>query len=265
MSDVRAEIYADLHGKELKPDEATNRHSANRILGILDRYLRPQSVLDVGCGIGTWLSVLKARGVSDLAGIDGPWLKPQDAVCDPSILKVTDLEASFDLGRRFDLVVCLEVAEHLSAQAAERFVESLTRHAPAILFSAAIPFQGGHHHVNEQFLIYWEKLFATHRYRPLDIIRGPIWYEQDVHFWLRQNIVLFAHQDLIESNAPLKDVSKRNTPIAVVHPELYTVRMLRLLKQLEELKQLKEFLRQGGTFRSDVNGQEELKLTKLSA
>ncbi len=249
MSDVREDVYGDLHSKQLKAEEQANRFSADRILSILWEYLQPNSVLDVGCGIGTWLSVMQERGIRDAHGIDGPWLDPKNAVCNSSVLQVTDLESDFDLGRRYDLVVCLEVAEHLSPGAAERFVASLVRHSSAILFSAAIPFQGGHHHVNEQFLSYWITLFSKHALQPLDIIRGQIWHEPQVLWWLRQNVVLFAHRDLIAANEKLRHVAGQNqTPVSVVHPEIYLSRVQNLLAQLEQFKKVEAVLRQGGLF-----------------
>lgn len=98
-----------------------------------------------------------------------------------------DLEIGFSLARRFDLVVCLEVTEHLPERCATTFVESLTNQSDLILLSAAIPFQGGHHHVNEQFLDYWVKLFAIHAIRPLDFVRPRIWNDSRVMWWLRLN------------------------------------------------------------------------------
>ena len=124
-ADKRQEIYQDLHGL-LSAQEAGNVISAQRILDIVMDYHRPASVLDVGCGLGTWLKVVQSRGISDIAGIDGAWLDVSKLRVDQRLVEVRDLEKPFDLGRRFDLVICLEVAEHLSANAADNFISSLT-------------------------------------------------------------------------------------------------------------------------------------------
>ena len=63
------------------------------------------------------------------------------------------------IGRRFDLVNCLEVAEHLDASRADSFVDDLCALGDVVVFSAAIPGQGGTHHVNEQFQSYWQERF----------------------------------------------------------------------------------------------------------
>jgi hypothetical protein len=161
-----------------------------------------------------------------LHGLDGPWLNADNLRCDRSLVQVCDFETGFDLGRRFDLVVCLEVAEHLAPNAAEHFVENLTKHSSAILFSAAIPFQGGDHHVNEQFLSYWIERFDRHRFQPLDIIRGRIWDDSRILWWLRQNIVLFAHKELIARSERLSAASAvYSRPISIVHPEIYLSRL----------------------------------------
>ena len=117
-----------------------------------------------------------------------------------------DLEIGFSLARRFDLVVCLEVTEHLPERCATTFVESLTNQSDLILLSAAIPFQGGHHHVNEQFLDYWVKLFAIHAYRPLDFVRPRIWTDSRVIWWLRLNPMPAG---VVQSHLPCPRICRR--------------------------------------------------------
>jgi hypothetical protein len=132
---------------------------------------------------------------------------------------------------RFDLAVCLEVAEHLPASSAEAFVKFLTGLAPVVLFSAAIPGQGGTNHINEQFLSYWVKLFSQSGYHPLDVIRPIIWNDERVPFWYRQNIILFANDSDETWSGLLKKVTMGSdiefmerlfsSPIDAIHPELY--------------------------------------------
>lgn len=263
MSDARPDVYHDLHGGQLKAQELANRESANCILGILSEYLQPASALDVGCGIGTWLSVLQQRGITDVRGVEGKWLKTADLVCDSNLVQLCDLETGFNLKRRFDLIVCLEVAEHLSPAAAEPFVESLVRHAPAILFSAAIPFQGGSHHLNEQFLSYWETIFAKHGFKPVDVVRGRIWNDKRVLWWLRQNTVLFAHQTLIDTNDKLRDVRDHAGPFSIVHPDVYLQRVNLLAAQVKQLQQLEALIGVPGVYRTERKVQGQLTVTRI--
>ena len=222
--DPRNDIYHDLHARQLASEEAANTYSAERILDIIFRYYRPDSVLDVGCGLGTWLKVIESQNIRDIRGIDGSWLAPASLRVAPACIETRDLEEEFDLGRRFDLVICLEVAEHLDEKVAEIFVNTLTRHAPVVLFSAAIPFQGGHHHINERFLPYWAELFARCGYEALDIIRPEIWEDPMVLLWLRQNTILFINNDIIEQNKSLARelrARKGRYPLSIVHPDIF--------------------------------------------
>lgn len=233
-NDPREPIYADLHGEQLARQETHNRVSAHAILPILFERYKPRSLLDVGCGLGTWLSVAKELGVAEIAGVEGAWLDRKLARVPSSALTTADLEKPFDLRRRFDLVMTLEVAEHLSESAAQGFVESLTRHAEVVLFSAAIPFQGGHHHVNEQFPDYWRQLFSSRGYVAVDLIRPRIWERSDVLVWLRQNILVYARESLTRDGGPFAGLAATG-PLALVHPEMYIERLTVLLKEHQPL------------------------------
>jgi SAM-dependent methyltransferase len=223
--DPRPAIYRDLHRNQLRRQEEANRHSARVVLAELFRRFVPRSVLDVGCGLGTWLEVARGLGVGNVLGIEGEWLDRDLARLPPEQILALDLEHPFDLGRRFDLVVCLEVAEHLPERAAESFVASLVRHADVVLFSAAIPFQGGRHHVNEQFPEYWARLFARHGCRPLDFLRPALWHDSSVLWYLRQNSLVFAREELATGAGPFAGLALPAAPPALVHPDLYLMKL----------------------------------------
>src|SRR3954470_24716527 len=102
--------------------------SARLILPHLYQSLSISSVLDVGCGIGAWLKAHEELGASDVVGVDGAYVGTSSLMMDPARMLALDISTGFDLGRQFDLVECLEVAEHLPAGCAGQLVESLTRH-----------------------------------------------------------------------------------------------------------------------------------------
>jgi hypothetical protein len=154
----------------------------------------PCSVVDVGCGPGSWLSVFASEGVSDVLGIEGTLPDPEFADIDLSRIEVRDLSQPFRLDREFDLAVSLEVAEHLPEHSAAGFVESLTRLAPVVLFSAAIPGQTGVGHVNEQWSTYWAAKFSRLGYQVCDCLRDRVWGDRRVEWWYRQNILLFVRE-----------------------------------------------------------------------
>lgn len=262
-SDNRDSIYHDLHSQQLSQQDHQNRYSAQIILNILFRDFKPQSVLDIGCGLGTWLSVCQELGVQEIQGIDGTWLDTNLLNIPESFVLKVDLEQPFQLRRKFDLAICLEVAEHLDREAAEGFVQSLTSHADRILFSAAIPFQGGHHHVNEQWPDYWNNLFMKHGYCPLDLIRGEIWQNSSVMWWLKQNILLFVKTELVEQHENWKIAAKIKSPLSIVHPDVYESRLKLALSQGNNYQQLVDVLSSGGFFSVKKENNGQISITKI--
>jgi SAM-dependent methyltransferase len=192
--------------------------SAGCVVPIVLSLVPVRSVVDVGCGVGTWAAKFLERGIQDVLGIDGDYVNRSLLRIPESKFRPVDLSSPFDLGRRFDLAVSLEVAEHLPPERAESFVRDLTLLAPLVLFSAAIPGQGGTDHINERYLSYWVELFARRDYVLLDVLRPRIWLIQECDWVYRQNVVMFAHAASAEA-ATLKVISG----IDYVHPYLYSL------------------------------------------
>jgi SAM-dependent methyltransferase len=189
-----------------------SRESAQIIVSLVCKLLEPASVLDVGCAMGTWLDEWGKAGVSDVLGIDGDYIDRTGLLIPAEKFTPLDLEQPFSLGRTFDLVQALEVAAHLDEAHADAFVESLTKHGETILFSSAIPGQGGDHHVNEQWPSYWAEKFARAGYTLYDIIRPQIWADRRIMWWYRQDILLFARGRTFDTGAG---------PLDVVHPDFW--------------------------------------------
>ncbi|KRA46183.1 class I SAM-dependent methyltransferase [Devosia sp. Root635] len=173
---------------------AHTAHAASRILGALPALPR-RRVADIGCGTGTWLAAALEAGTEATFGIEGDWVTP--AMLDDARIAFApqDLEKRF-AGPRVDLALSLEVAEHLSPARADSFVADLVALAPAVLFSAAIPGQGGVGHLNEQWQSWWAERFAAHGYRAYDVIRPAIWTDDAIPAWYRQNVVLYLAEPL---------------------------------------------------------------------
>lgn len=227
---------------------ARSAASARRIVPIVRGLIPVQSVLDVGCGRGDFLRAFLDVGVTDILGLDGDYVPREQLVIDPRVFRSTDLAGGFDLGRRYDLVVSLEVAEHLPASAAETFVRSLVRHGSVILFSAAVPYQGGTGHINEQWPSYWAQAFASHGFRPYDVIRPLVWKDEEVAYWYRQNIVLFA-TDAAAASAPLSSGAPVPTGVLnLVHPELYLMQAAQLRSLAAQMTNLQNQLRRATSF-----------------
>jgi SAM-dependent methyltransferase len=191
--------------------------SAAVVAPLLCEMFEPSSVVDVGCGTGAWLAEFLAHGVDEIHGIDGPWVDPAQLSIDPACFEAADLSAPPKLGRRFDLVTSLEVAEHLPEQAAGPFVEYLTSLGDIVAFSAAIPFQGGNNHLNEQWPGYWSDLFAERGYLAFDVVRPRIWLNANVEFWYRQNLIVY----MTEERAGQGPYDPTGAVLPFVHPDLF--------------------------------------------
>lgn len=167
--------------------------SARVVVGKLSAILPIRNVADFGCGQGAWLSVWQSVGAS-VVGIDGPYVDRDHLLIDAAAFRPADLAEPIDLGARFDLVQSLEVAEHLPAAKAEKFIATLTAHGRCVLFSAAVPGQGGENHVNEQPLDYWRDIFRRRGYVALDYLRPYIIDDGAVEPTYRYNIMLYVDE-----------------------------------------------------------------------
>lgn len=219
--------------------------SAEVIVPIILQLLPVRSAVDVGCGEGVWLSVFRKLGVEDVFGIDGDYIARTALKIPETCFRAADLSAPLSLDRTFDLAVSLEVAEHLTPESAPGFVESLTRLAPAVLFSAAIPFQGGTNHVNEQWPEYWAELFRRQGYITVDTIRRRVWRNDAVESWYAQNSFLFVEPGLLENNEKLRAEFEHTdtNQLSIVHPRRYVRQVSRLDGLYREAMQREAYLR----------------------
>lgn len=210
---------------------------------ILKIFGNISSVVDFGCGVGPWLSVFNRYGTIDFIGIDGDYIIKDVLVIPKEHFKIYDLNQPLDLGRTFDLVVSLEVAEHLYPQNSETFVKTLIKHGSIIVFSAAIPFQGGTHHFNEQYQDYWSEIFKKNGYLAIDCIRPKIWNNRAVYWWYRQNIMLYVKKEAVENNDILKELYKEtSSSLNRVHPQNYLTRICQIIKFSPVLEFVKFFI-----------------------
>lgn len=167
--------------------------SAAVVVPILMDLLAPNSVVDVGCGVGCWLEAFGRAGVTDRRGFDFSLPARATALVPEGVVEIRDLTRTITVDRRFDLALCLEVAEHLPIERAAELVRDLTRLADVVVFSAAVPGQGGNGHINEQWPSWWSRLFATEGFVTCDPIRPAVWSNDAVDYWYRQNCLVHIH------------------------------------------------------------------------
>ena len=199
---------------------------AREVLKIVKDILNPRTVVDVGCSEGHWLKVWSDLGVREFLGIDEEYVGPDELMIPIERFRRMDLNAPERLENRFDLVESLEVAEHLPEASADAFVAFLCSLGSVVLFSAAIPYQGGVHHLNEQWPEYWANLFRQKGYVPIDGIRDRVWDNPRVAVWYAQNILIFveaAHLPVLEGLRDLPVVPPQGV-LSRVHPHLWVER-----------------------------------------
>lgn len=212
-------------------DRRESNSSAQRVVPILMELVCPTSVIDFGCGIGTWLHEFSRHGVVDVFGVDGRSVNVAELKIAANRFRRHHLDQPLKLSRRFDLALCLDVAEELPEQKADRLIRSLTQAAPIVFFSAAIPSQGGSEHLNGQWPEYWISRFEAQQFQFIDAIRPRIWNQPIVEFWHAQNALLFVDQNLLWQSTTLRREWERSSrqQVAMVHPRLF----LQTAKQLE--------------------------------
>ena len=230
-------------------------NTARTVLPVLLAEAGPiRSAVDIGCGYGEWLYVCKEQGLTDIIGADGAWVDRSKILISESEFTSVDCSQPFDLQRTFDLALCTELAEHVPDGSADSLVASLTRLAPLIVWSAAIPYQGGKDHINEQWPEYWAGKFARHGFVPLEEIRQLIWDRADLIWWYKQNLMLYVHADKLDGLERLKAACARHSPIPsrVVHPDLFLKKMTRQIHVRDAISEVGRAL--GRAWRSRFSG-----------
>src|SRR5688500_14229946 len=202
-----AAIHAESH--------ASARAVIPRVLGLTGA----RSVVDVGCGTGAWSRACRELGVPQVVGVDGAYVPAEHRGHVTEFIE-RDLAVPLDLGRSYALALCLEVAEHLPPERAPGLVADLTALAPVVLFSAAVPGQGGTGHVNEQWSEYWVALFDAQGWSCRDAIRPWVRANTDVAWWYRQNLFLAVGPSV----EPAYTSFPRLAAVRPEHPVDYIVR-----------------------------------------
>ena len=195
--------------------------SAAIVAPIVIQFVKPASVVDIGCGRGAWLQEFKKRGATTVLGMDGTYVDPNRLLIETSEFQGVDLSEPFSIRGGFDLAVCLEVAEHLPPRMGPFLVDALTAAAPIVLFSAAIPNQGGTNHINERLPAYWEGLFSKQGFERADCIRPIIWQDSRIKDYYRQNLLLYcSKRALVGSKLLQGEVERsRSSELELIHRE----------------------------------------------
>lgn len=208
--------------------DARKIKSVDTVLSEVVRVLpKISSAVDFGCGVGTWLAGLQRYGVTEIKGLDGEWVDKELLVILPEYFVETDFDKEIRLDKKYDLAVSIEVAEHLLERSAKDFIKALTEASDIVLFSAAIPFQGGANHVNEQWPPYWNRLFNENDFISVDCLRKRLWDKVDVLEVHRQNIMLYVHK------SKLKEIRAAEGDFCIDYPPMPMVDHMQYLRMVK--------------------------------
>jgi len=210
--------------------------------GVLEEFFAlytPASVIDLGCGLGHWLSVCQNQfSINDIHGYDGNSVDPELFKIPAACYTQTDLSKPINLPERAELAISIEVAEHIPQASTPTFVSNLTRASDVVLFSAAAPYQGGVEHCNEQPPAYWAELFAKEGYLCFDILRDRLWDKEEVLDIHRQNMLIFTKEELAHLFIQ-QDLHPTQNPQLKYHP-LFVERHLKKSWQRRRNKELRK-------------------------
>lgn len=203
-------------------EKEASKSASDILIPYVIEHLNCKSVIDFGCGVGKCLSAAKkCSGIKKIMGLDGGWVREQLEI-EQSEFFECDLTKVIDLQEKFDLAISLEVAEHLPEKSAKIFISNLVRHADIILFSAAIPYQGGTYHVNEQYPSYWRRIFFEFDFLMCDCIRSQFWNDKRICNYYRQNTFLYCKRNLQHE---IVDIFKCEEKIIdIIHPDFWKTR-----------------------------------------
>jgi len=239
-----------------------------RIVDCILSIVRPASVVDVGCGNADFLASFLRRGIEDIQGVDLP--------IDPKLLRIPadrftphDLTKPFKAPRQYDLVVSLEVGEHLPESAADVLVDTCVGLGDIVVFSAAVPEQAGFRHINLQWQDYWAEKFRARGFVAVDCLRDRMWKDDGIPFFYRQNVLMYVREASLPKYTVLQTEHARTAQnsLSRVHPLFFMskadpqrVTLRFLMRALAHAPQSaaaavkRRLRRRGGAGRSDSAG-----------
>ena len=211
--------------KEIKFKQKNNEIkeiSAQKVVDILYELFKPKTIVDIGCGTGLILKYFQKKG-SKIMGYEGSWIS-KDLIKENianEYVNIIDFENLKNYNaQEYDMCICLEVAEHISLLNADKFVNFITSHSKLVVFSAAIPNQGGFNHINEQWGEFWDFKFKQLGYEKFDILRPILWDQEDITWPYKQNLLVYSHENNKILNHELK-MMPNNKLINPIHYESY--------------------------------------------
>lgn len=175
-------IWLDNNLIEHKYDSQLNK----KLIEILNSE-KVKTIIDLGCGPGMYSEFLNQNGFfCDCC--DG---NPHTIELSKHKCFIQDLSIDFDLQKKYDCVLCLEVGEHIPKLYEDILIDNIIKHTEKlIILSWATVGQGGHGHVNEQPNEYISKKFENKDFErcydiEIDLRKSSFWW------WFKNTIMVF--------------------------------------------------------------------------
>ena len=187
-------FHGSWHQQNLYLDLPPFRHVAERH--------RPESVLDLGCGLGGYLKIFSDSGAKRTVGVDG--FPAGAAFLNEGPYLQRDLSKPLDLNETFDLVLCTEVIERITPSCEDAVVDNILRHArERVVFSGADAGQPGVGHINCKPIGYWLEKFSARGWEP-NLLDTYSMRALASFSWFQRNTVVLVRKGGVDGNAALE-------------------------------------------------------------
>lgn len=179
-SDIENAFNAAWHWDTLFVDVAP-------FLSFFERH-QPESVLDIGCGNGLYLEIARQAGAKTVFGVDG--IDREATALNEAEYAKIDLQVRDEPLGKFELVMCLEVIEHVTPSSTDTVMDFVAANAEEmILFSMAEPGQPGNGHINSRSMDDVLAMWALRGWTP-DLIETLGFRALSTLSWFRRNVVV---------------------------------------------------------------------------
>jgi SAM-dependent methyltransferase len=192
-------------------DEGIFSTDYGALAGAIFSAYKPKKIIEFGCGPGHLTRALAKLGASVVAldAFSSPDFGDYPNVkFDKIDLNDSALLSRFLTGKQFDMAICTEVAEHLQPSSSEHLIRCLTGCAPVVIFSAAIPHQGGHGHINCADRGFWHGLFVKYDFKVVDSLRKKLRGNESLAIWYKLNVLdyISTQRDVITEEDVIKNL-----------------------------------------------------------
>ena len=151
-TDIPRGITDDFNFNQMDEEE---KPFANNLAKWVKNYFKPKESIDIGCGSGLYVYSFREQGINTYGYDINPVVDDKEFLYRESI---------FEINHHSELILCLEVAEHIDSKLNDDIVESLYRNIKpggTLIFTAAFPGQMGIGHINCQTKEYWLDKFTN--------------------------------------------------------------------------------------------------------